>query len=78
MAHRPATGEPSGERVEFFEGRRDCNAPGAFAGRSFPRVHFSAEGHLPGKTEAISYEPVPNIAQRIQPNNSESITEYRS
>jgi hypothetical protein len=62
--------------VEFFEGRRDCDAPGAFASRSFPRVHFSAVGLLRGTTEAISYEPVPNIAQRIPPNNSERITDY--
>jgi hypothetical protein len=27
---------PSGQRVEFFKGRRDCDARGAFAGRSFP------------------------------------------
>jgi hypothetical protein len=55
-----------------------ANLATAFAGRSFPRVHFSAEGALPGRTEAISYQPVPNIAERIPPNNSESITEYRS
>jgi hypothetical protein len=78
VAHRPATGEPSGERMEFFEGRRNCDAPSAFAGLSFPRVHFSTERALPGRTEAISYEPVPNIAERIPPINSESITEYRS
>ena len=78
MAHRPATGEPSGQRVEFFEGRRDCDAPGAFAGLSFPMAHLSGEGALPGRTEAISYEPVPNIAERIPPYNSESITEDRS
>ena len=78
MAHRPASGETSGERVEFFKSRRDCDAPGAFAGLSFPRVHFSTVGALPGRTEAISYEPVPNIAERIPPIDSESITEYRS
>jgi hypothetical protein len=44
VAHRPATGEPSGQRVELFKGRRGCDARGAFAGLSLPMVHFSAEG----------------------------------
>jgi hypothetical protein len=63
VAHRPATGEASGQRVEFFKARRDCDARGAFAGRSFPMIHFSAEGALPGRTEAVTCERVPNIAE---------------
>jgi hypothetical protein len=31
------------------------------------------EKPYPGETEAISYERVPNIADRIRPNNFESI-----
>src|SRR5260370_8247657 len=31
LAHRLATGEPSGQRVEVFEGRRDCNTPWRFS-----------------------------------------------
>jgi len=34
-----------------------------------------AEGALPRRTEAISYERVPNIAQNSMPNNSQSDTE---
>ena len=69
MAYRPATGEPSGQRLEFFQGRRDCDASRAFSGRSFPIAHFSAEQALPGGAEAVSYESVPNIAETIPPDN---------
>ena len=34
----------------------------------------SAKGALPGRTEVISHERMPNISQRIRPNNSEIIS----